>query len=151
MRDEKRIRVLLVEKDEPDARVTHNLLDTIAGVRFDVDWVCDCERAVEQLRTDDYHLLLLEDVGQGNVSLLHEAIWSTFNGPTLMLSASTVEQRSALAAPRAGAVYHLHKESPDTSVLCCVVGNALERKQLLDRLRSSRDRLDERDAQLRSA
>ena len=54
--DERPIRVLLVDDDEDDFILTRDLLDDSPDSRFEVEWVSDIDRALEEMCSKKHDL-----------------------------------------------------------------------------------------------
>ncbi len=151
MLDDRCLCVLLVEDDEDDYLLTTDLLGSVDGVRFDIDWASGYPQATTLLQSRDYHIMLLDmQLGErSGLDVLHQAAALGFNGPTLMLTGQA-DREADMAAMRAGAVDYLLKDRLDAHLLERSIRYALERKKLLDKLETYSQEIREREAQLRS-
>ena len=102
--DSDRIRVLLVDDDEEDFKMTRDLLSEIEGTHYELDWEPDYHAALELAGGDDYDVYLVDyDLGlHSGLDLLKEAMDRGCSAPMILITG--VGDRSIDdAAMRAGA------------------------------------------------
>lgn len=104
------IRLLLIDDDEEDYVLTRDLLDEIADVRFDLEWLPDVDRAVDAI-LEGRHDLYLVDYSLGRrdgLSIIREAVSRGAGGPMILLTGRD-ERTIDLDAMSAGAADFLEK------------------------------------------
>ena len=101
-------RVLLVEDDEDDFILTSEYLHQLASHSFEIDWVTNPTKALEQLNLGKHDICLLDyQLGAYNgLTVLEKASENGCSTPIIMLTGQSDEalDQSALAA---GAVDYL--------------------------------------------
>src|SRR4051794_37886466 len=147
-------RVLLVDDDEDDYRLTRELLFDIPHARLTIDWVATFERAVEKMECASHDVFLLDyRLGQRNgLELLSQFAHSKV--PIIMLTGE--DDRSIdLQAMQLGAMDYLVKGRIDAPLLERSIRYSIASKRTEEALRESREQLEqrvkERTAQLTQA
>src|SRR5438094_7479156 len=87
-RDEKLIRVLLIEDSEDDYLLVRRLLSKIETRQFNLDWVRTCQAALD-LMERDWHDIYLVDYRLGKedgLTLLQEAVARGCRAPLILLT-----------------------------------------------------------------
>jgi two-component system, cell cycle response regulator len=127
---EKKIRLLLVEDNEADARFVHELLDMSGDVSFSVILEERLSSAVQRLASEQFDLVLLDltlpdEQGINTFIRLHNAFQDV---PIVVMSAIGGEE-FAMAAVNRGAQDYLVKGTVDTNLLIRSIRYAIERKR----------------------
>jgi signal transduction histidine kinase len=142
---ESTVKVLLVEDDEDDYILTRELLSEVAGMRFELDWEVDFDKALAAMCAGRYDVYLVDyRLGdRDGLQLLRSAIEADCHAPLILL---TGEQDRAidLAAASAGAADFLIKSQINAPLLERSIRYALQHTRSLKELR-------DRDDQLRQA
>ena len=106
----KPIRLMLVDDDEEDFILARDLLDDIADVEFEIEWLRDADRAVDVI-AEGRHDLYLVDYGLGGrdgLAIIREAQARGAVAPMILLT-GRAERAIDLDAMRAGAADFLEK------------------------------------------
>lgn len=124
-------RVLLVEDDEDDYILTSDYLSQLDSHQFEIDWVTNPTKALEQLKQNKYDLCLLDyQLGAHNgLTVLEKASKNGCSTPIIMLTGQSDDalDKAALAA---GAVDYLVKGEITTSRFARVIRYALARQEI---------------------
>ncbi|MGH8585511.1 MAG: response regulator [Gammaproteobacteria bacterium] len=157
------IRVLLVEDDEDDYRLTRELLAEVPGYRIELDWAPSYEAGLSALARRAHDLCLLDyRLGEcSGVDLLRRAAAEDFGIPFILLTGYNAFEFD-VEAMRAGAADYLLKDRIDATTLERAMRYTLERKrdrealanfnQLLERRVQERTtELEQANAALRAA
>lgn len=156
------VRVLLVDDDEQEARLTRDLLAEVAGDRVEVEWVTGSERGLELLLENRHDICLMDyqlDTDTGT-DVLRRARAAGSRVPAIMLT-GTLDRTVDLAAMDAGAAEFFVKGRVDSALLERAIryaiaheADARELRRHAEALRRARDdlarqneRLKELDAQ----
>ncbi len=128
--DKNAFRVLVVEDDEDDYRLTSELLAEVYGDNFAIEWAASYDSALNRLK-DKCHDVYLFDYRLGEHSgldLLKEATALTIREPIILLTGqgSTELGREAV---RRGAADYLVKGDIDASLLERAIRIAIQRKE----------------------
>lgn len=124
------LNILLVDDDEDDYIVTHDLLEEAEICQFHLDWVNNYQSALELIKKDCHDLYLFDyRLGEYNgIELLKESLKLGCEKPIIMLTGlgdHTVDQK----AMKEGAADYLVKGQIDTPLLERTILHALERKE----------------------
>jgi signal transduction histidine kinase len=130
MESASRIKVLLVERDEENYFIFHDLLRSAEGRVFELDWVTMYGVALARLCENQYDVCLLDySLGNSNgLDLLREAIEGGSKTPTILLTEKedlTVD----IEATQVGAVDYLVKKHINTILLERALRYAIERRR----------------------
>ena len=124
-------RVLLVEDDEDDFILTSEYLHQLASHSFEIDWVTNPTKALEQLNLGKHDICLLDyQLGAYNgLTVLERASENGCSIPIIMLTGQSDEalDQSALAA---GAVDYLVKSEMTTARFARAIRYALARQEI---------------------
>jgi two-component system sensor histidine kinase/response regulator len=124
-------RVLLVEDDEDDYILTSEYLNQLDSHTFEIDWVTNPTKALEQLNLGKHDICLLDyQLGAYNgLTVLEKASKAGCSTPIIMLTGQSDEtlDQSALAA---GAVDYLVKGEITTSRFARAIRYALARQEI---------------------
>ncbi len=143
--DSKPIRVLLVDDDEEDYLVTWQLLSSVAGRKFHVDWVATYEAGLRSLMSGLHDVALL-DYRLGprcGLDLLREALQAGVRLPMILLTGQG-DREVDLEAMQAGAADYVVKTWNNAAVLERAIRYSIAEKQAEDALREMRDQLERR-------
>jgi PAS domain S-box-containing protein len=157
------IRVLLVEDDEDDYRLTRDLLAEVRGYRIELDWAESYEAGLSALARRAHDVCLLDyRLGEcTGLDLLRRAAAEDFGTPFIVLTGYSAFELD-VEAMRAGAADYLLKDRIDAAALERAIRYTLERKrdreslanfnQLLEHRVQERTReLEQANAALRAA
>ena len=124
-------RVLLVEDDEDDFILTSEYLNQLESHSFEIDWVTNPTKALEQLSLGKHDICLLDyQLGAYNgLTVLEKASKDGCSIPIIMLTGQSDEalDQSALAA---GAVDYLVKSEMTTARFARAIRYALARQEI---------------------
>ena len=138
------MRVLLVEDDEDDYRLTRDLLREIGERHFVLEWVPSYAAAVEVMTLQEHDVYLVDyRLGpHDGLELLHQPF--LVGKPVIMLTG--LDDRDVdLKAMEAGAADYLVKGKIDAPLLERSIRYAIERKEMEKRLRRQAEALQEAD------
>ncbi|MGH8569164.1 MAG: response regulator, partial [Gammaproteobacteria bacterium] len=150
------IRVLLVEDDEDDYRITRDLLAEVPGYRVQLDWAPSYEAGLTALARRAHDVCLLDyRLGECNgVDLLRRAAAEDYGIPFIVLTGHSAFEVD-VDAMRAGAADYLLKDRIDAAALERAIRYTLERKRDRAALANFNQLLDlrvqERTAELQQA
>ncbi|MBA2592763.1 MAG: response regulator [Pseudomonadota bacterium] len=157
------LRVLLVEDDEDDYRLTRELLAEVPGYRVELDWATSYEAGLSALARRAHDVCLLDyRLGKNTgLDLLHWAAAEGNQTPFILLTGQGAFEVDR-EAMRAGAADYLQKDRIDAAALERAIRYTLERKrdrealanfnQLLEhRVQERTTELEQANAALRAA
>jgi PAS domain S-box-containing protein len=132
------IRVLLIEDDEDDYRLTRALLDEVPFVRYRIQWASDPASGLRRLREDPFDVCLIDfRLGPNDgLELLREAISRGVHTPVIVLTGQA-DRETDLRAMAAGAADFLVKSRLGSDLLERSIRYAIERGRLREALRES--------------
>ncbi|MGH8590942.1 MAG: PAS domain-containing protein, partial [Gammaproteobacteria bacterium] len=124
------IRVLLVEDDEDDYRLTRELLAEVPGYRIELDWAESYEAGLAALARGAHDVCLLDyRLGEcTGLDLLRRAAAENFGTPFIVLTGYSAFELD-VEAMRAGAADYLLKDRIDAAALERAIRYTLERKR----------------------
>jgi signal transduction histidine kinase/DNA-binding response OmpR family regulator len=124
------VRVLLVDASKKDYRITRDLLRKIHGKKIILKWAQDYETAFALLRTETYHICLLEYqvIDTTVVDFLKKARFENIQVPIIILT-NTKTRSADILTMRYGASDYLVKDSLNASLLERSIRYTLERKK----------------------
>ncbi len=139
------IRVLLVEDDEDDFRLTRELLAELPGYRVELDWAPSYEAGLTALSRRAHDVCLLDyRLGKCNgIDLLRRAAAEDYRIPIILLTGYSTFDVD-IEAMRAGAADYLLKDRVDTVALERAIRYSLERKRDREALANFNRQLDQR-------
>jgi PAS domain S-box-containing protein len=139
--DNSSIRVLLVDDDEDDYILTHDLLIEIEQGKFDLEWADTYEAALEAMEQDRHDVYLLDyHLGERNgLELLREALRNGHRTPMILLTGQE-DHEVDVEAMKAGASDYLVKGQIDALLLERSIRYALERARASEAVRGSEER-----------
>ena len=123
------VRVLLVDDDEDDYVITHQLLSDIDGQKLDVYWEASYDLALAAMR-DNRHEIYLVDYhlgGRDGLELLKEAIRGGCDAPIILLTGQGDHEVDVMAMT-AGAMDYLVKGHIDAVLLDRSIRYAIRRR-----------------------
>ena len=150
------IRVLLVEDDEDDYRLTRELLAEVPGYRIELDWADSYEAGLTALARRAYDVCLLDyRLGEcTGLDLLRRAVAEDYGTPFIVLTGYSAFELD-VEAMRAGAADYLLKDRIDAAALERAIRYTLERKRDHEALANFNQllehRVQERTAELEQA
>ena len=129
-------RVLLIDDDRLQFRVTQAQVAAFHGDRYEVDWAGTYEEGLAKLSSGDYAACLLDyQLGERDgLQLIHEAIVAGCFTPIVFLTAETADQVD-IAAMNAGALDYLVKSEITPRLLERSLRYAIKLAETLDELR----------------
>jgi signal transduction histidine kinase len=140
------IRLLLIDDDEDDYVLTHDLLADISDIQFELDWISEPETALEEMSRGWYDLYLI-DYGLGRLdglSLIRAAVTRGCKAPMILLT-GLGGRAVDIEAMRVGAADFLEKWHLDARLLERSIRYSLQERQHADELER---RVRERTAEL---
>ncbi|MBH8551883.1 hybrid sensor histidine kinase/response regulator [Nostocaceae cyanobacterium CENA357] len=147
------VKILLIEDNLAEARLLQEFLKQAQSKEFTLVHVKRLQEALQELRQDTYDVILLDLTlpdSQG-LSSLPPLIINAPSVPIVVLT-NTNDEELAIEAVRQGAQDYLVKRQVNTDVLVRSVHYAIERKQVLETLRTVnqtlQSRVEERTAEL---
>lgn len=142
---DKAIRVLLVDDDEEDGLVTRELLRSVPGRTFHLDWVATYAAGLEAIARNAHDVYLL-DYRLGPTSgldLLREAVRRGSRAPMILLTGQG-DLDVDLEAMQAGAADYVVKTGNNAAQLERAIRYSITQKQAEEALRQMRDQLEQR-------
>jgi CheY-like chemotaxis protein len=138
MSDTRRIRVLLIEDEENDAKLIRGMLSKAEGPRFELDCVDRLSAAVDRLGSGVYDMILSDlalpdSAGIDTFEKVQETAGVT---PVIVLSGYQSEEM-AVKAVKEGAQDYLVKGSFDGNLLVRSILYSIEREKMLIQLQES--------------
>lgn len=149
-RDNKPVRLLLIEDDEDDSILIRGLLSEIDSVRYDIHWVSTYEDALRELNKSDSYDVCLLDYRLGmrdGLEILQQTSWLHDRPPIIVLTGQG-DYDIDMEAMRSGAADYLVKGQIDERTLERSLRYAMERKKSQDALRESEKELSHLSSQL---
>jgi len=143
------IRIMLVDDDEDDYILTRDLLADIPDFRFELDWVCDVDAALEAMSEGGRDLYLVDyRLGRlDGLDLTREAVARGCSAPIILLTGMS-DRAVDLDAMRAGAADFLEKGGLNSVLLERSIRYSLQEKRHAESLER---RVRERTAELARA
>jgi serine phosphatase RsbU (regulator of sigma subunit) len=132
------VKILLVDDNEIDSRITNHLLKKIPGKSFEIHRVTSFTAGLEALISNAHDVCLLDyRLGaESGLDLLRAAVSRGCKAPIIMLTGQD-DQETDLEAMKAGAADYLVKGKMDAALLERSVRYSLERKRQEEILRES--------------
>lgn len=145
----KAIRLLLIDDDEEDFVLTRDLLDDIADVEFELEWLADGGLAVDAIREGRHDLYLVDYSlgGRDGLSIIREAVSLGASAPMILLTGRD-ERAIDLDAMRAGVADFLEKWRLTPTLLERSIRYSLQERRHAEELER---RVSERTAELARA
>jgi PAS domain S-box-containing protein len=139
------IRVLLVEDDEDDYRLTRELLAEVPGYRIKLDWADSYEAGLTALARRTHDVCLLDyRLGEcTGLDLLRRAAAEDYGTPFIVLTGYSAFELD-VEAMRAGAADYLLKDRIDAAALERAIRYTLERKRDREALANFNQLLEQR-------
>lgn len=141
--------VLLVEDDEEDYILTHDLVSDIDNCQIDLQWVSSYEAALQLMerRIHDAYLLDYSLGAKTGIELLNEAMERGVDAPKIMLTGLGSETL-AVEAMRTGAADYIPKSVLTVESLNRVLLNAVEKYRLRKAFEEKHQLLERTNEQL---
>ncbi len=141
--DQPPVRILLVDDDEDDFIITSTLLSETEGSHFSFEWAPTYERAMEIIgeRRHDVYLVDYNLGPRNGLELLREAIAKGCQSPLILLTGQGGHYLD-LEAMQSGAVDYLVKGQTGALLLERSIRYAIDRKNVEETLRESRERYE---------
>ncbi|MCW5732248.1 MAG: response regulator [Alphaproteobacteria bacterium] len=136
----RRVRVLLVEDNEADARLTQELLREVQGFDFDLRRAGRLSEAMDLIRAEAFDVALLDFAlpdGMG-VPLVAEMHAGAPNLPILILTGND-DEAAAIEALKSGAEDYLVKGQGDGHLIVRAMRYAIERKRIVAMLKEAKE------------
>ena len=129
-RDDRRLKVLLVEDDEDDYILTRAFLTEIRGENFQLDWVADYEAGLAAMHKDQHDVYLVDyRLGRNSgLDLLRAAVARGCRAPVILLTGLGDHQVDS-EAMRTGAADYLIKGQFDAPLLERSIRHSILRKR----------------------
>lgn len=123
------IQVLLIEDDEDDVLIATDLLEAVDSCTYDVTWVADLNKAVEELRSGTHDVCLIDfRLGRTTgVEMLEQCRESLRRTPAILLTGDDNAEVDR-AAMEAGASDYLVKSELTTAMLDRTIRYVLQRR-----------------------
>lgn len=139
--DNQPIKILLIEDDEDDYVVTHDLLNDINKNKYHLEWVTNYEDGIETIIKDQHDLVLLDHrLGpHSGLELLHNIREKGYHVPVILLT-GYLDREVDIKAMKAGASDFLIKGLIDKYILEKSIRYAIEHSKMVEALRESEER-----------
>jgi two-component sensor histidine kinase len=143
--DTKPIRVLLVDDDEDDYLITKELLASVAGKPFRLDWLASYDAGLQAIARNEHDVCLLDfRLGaRSGLELLREAIANGSRAPMILLTGQG-DREVDLEAMQAGAADYVVKGSNNAAALERSIRYSIAQKRAEEALRRLHDELEQR-------
>ncbi len=146
------IPLLIVEDNPVYAEILQRLLPTLGGeLRFASKWVDTAEKALEEIKSDHYELVLLDYKlpGADGLSVMaHIRGLPKGRQPAVVMLTGMGNEAVAVEAMKSGAMDYLAKDYLDVPSLIRAITTALERKRLEEQVARYTTELREKNAQM---
>jgi len=135
------IRALLIDDEQEDHRLIHDLLFSTEGESYRLDWVKSYQAGLEAIGRGQHDVYLLDwDLGEGDgLKLLRQALEQGCQAPIILLT-DQGDRSAELEAMQAGAADYLVKEQMSAPLLERAIRYAIGRSQAMQALRESEER-----------
>lgn len=144
--------LLIVEDNPVYAEILERLLPTLgADLRFTSKWVDNAEQAIEEIKQQQFELVLLDyklPGADGMTVLAHIRSLPASKQPAVIMLTGMGNEAVAVEAMKRGAKDYLPKDSLDVPSLVRAITSALERKRLEEQVASYTVELREKNAQM---
>ncbi len=141
--DQNLVKVLLVDDDEDDFIITSSLISETEGSRFQFEWASDYDAALAAIGRREHDVYLIDyNLGSRNgLELIREAIANGCQAPLILLTGQGGHHLD-LEAMHSGAVDYLVKGQTGAMLLERSMRYAIDRKNVEEALRESRERYE---------
>jgi PAS domain S-box-containing protein len=141
-------RILLIDDDEDDYFLTKAMLSEAHSRKFELVWVSNYEDALQTIQSENFDAALVDyDLGsRTGIDLIKEMVSQGSSTP-LILYTGRGSYQVDVEAMQAGATLYLTKREANPLLLERFIRYAIERRQAEEKLRESRDRLEQRVAE----
>jgi len=132
-----KIRIAIIDDDEDDYFLISDLIKSIEGKEFTIDWFKDYDSALEIIRSKAYHLYFVDYFlgPKTGLDLLQEAAATKFNQPIVLLTGFG-SRAIDIRAMEFGATDYLVKSELTTEKLERCIRYTLERSLFLEELKA---------------
>ncbi len=139
------LKVLLIDDSQAFYEVIRDMLTTVDGRDYHLDWAATFDAGMEALLSNEHHVCLLDFVlGDGDgLALLREVGERGCSTPVVMLTGQGA-RRIDIEAIRAGATDYVEKLDVSPPVLERTIRHAIVRRRAEEALRQARDALEDR-------
>jgi DNA-binding response OmpR family regulator len=136
------VRVLLIDDDEDEARLTRSLLARVSDVRYKLDWVPTFSEGLTSIARDEHDAFLIDHQlgGRTGVELVREARETGSLAALIMLTGQR-DRATDVAAMDAGATDFLMKGRTDAALLDRTLRYAISQAAMVTALERSRDQM----------
>ena len=130
-------KILLVDDDEDEYIITRDLLNEIAELEFELEWISSFDKALEVIYREVHDVFLFDyRLGvQTGLELLHRAMQADCSVPIILLTGQG-DHDIDMQAMKAGAADYLVKDKLDASLLERSIRYAVERQQAKEQIMS---------------
>ncbi len=143
------IKVLLVDDDEDDAVITQALLEQSSDPRFEIEWVCSYEAGLSRLKEHRHDIGLLDyNLGsRSGIDFLQEAQTDQDHAPIIMLTGQGNESL-VLEALESGAINYIPKRNISSEALQLAIFHGMEKIRLQTELAAYQRQLERTNFEL---
>lgn len=143
------IKTLLIEDDEDDCVLIRGILSDVASAVYEITWVQNFERALEELSKGDYDICLLDyRLGTRNGLEILQRVSDCPDKPPIIVLTGHGDYEVDVEAMRSGAADYLVKDHLGEKTIERTIRYAIERKKAEDAIRESERQLDYLSSQL---
>ena len=141
-KDQKPIRVLLVDDDEDYYVLTRATLSDIESQSYELDWKISYDDAMAAMQHNSYDVCLLDYQlgGRDGLELLRDARQGGYLVPMIMLTGQG-DRKVDLEAMASGAADYLYKARTDAALLERSIRYSIERTRMTEALRNNEARI----------
>ena len=143
------VKVLLIDDDEDDYILIHEMLKDVRGIKYQVDWLNSFRGAKKRLDGGNWDVILVDyDLGGGDgLELIREAIKRGIKAPLIMVTGRGRYELD-VEAMKSGAADYLSKDMINSAILERVIRYSIEHRRLTEILEQ---RVKERTMELQNA
>ena len=140
-REEAAIKILLVEDNPADARLLRERLAEVTSMKFELVHVERLSDCLKQLKKEEFDVVFLDMVLPDSLGLdiLQRAQEEAPGMPMIVLTGTMDDEILAVKAVKEGAQDYLIKDQVDGTLLVRSIRYAIERKQVQEALKASRE------------
>ena len=136
------IKILLVEDDEDDFFIIKEVLSTVEGQKFELDWAKDFDKALQKAASSSHDLCIVDYfLGERNgIDFIDEYVRLDLEEPIIILTGHG-DMDIDLLAMKKGAVDYIDKNRLDPVLLERSIRYAIRNSRILNRLKQSEKQL----------